>query len=171
MISIQKYHSCWYPVNRHHQYPSRNHVVSDHYLDGLVQERRNSSALAMELRLSCINPLIWSLMGPSISHWDVGCKLSAHGPHYTIDFSIIFNSADISFGPYSNGLTTANFALKAKWIFRGIHLSIHDPRCPLCNTCSSPWILSIFDTKDIQCGTGITWSVFCKIPRQTIACP
>ena len=25
------------------------------YVDGLVQERRNSSALAMELRLSCIN--------------------------------------------------------------------------------------------------------------------
>ena len=27
-------------------------------IDGLVQERRNSSALAMELRLSCINPSI-----------------------------------------------------------------------------------------------------------------
>ena len=26
------------------------------YIDGLVQERRNSSALAMELRLSCTNP-------------------------------------------------------------------------------------------------------------------
>ena len=25
-------------------------------VDGLVQERRNSSALAMELRLSCTNP-------------------------------------------------------------------------------------------------------------------
>ena len=28
-------------------------------IDGLVQERRNSSALAMELRLSCTNPSIW----------------------------------------------------------------------------------------------------------------
>ena len=28
-------------------------------IDGLVQERRNSSALTMELRLSCTNPLIW----------------------------------------------------------------------------------------------------------------
>ena len=28
------------------------------YIDGLVQERRNPGALAMELRLSCINPLI-----------------------------------------------------------------------------------------------------------------
>ena len=29
------------------------------HLDGLVQERRNSSALAMELRLSSINPPMW----------------------------------------------------------------------------------------------------------------
>ena len=30
------------------------------YIDGLVQVRRNSSALAMKLRLSCINPSIYS---------------------------------------------------------------------------------------------------------------
>ena len=29
-----------------------------HYFNGLVQERRNSSALAMELRLTCTNPSI-----------------------------------------------------------------------------------------------------------------
>ena len=29
------------------------------YIDGLVQKRRNSSALAMELRLSCTIPSIW----------------------------------------------------------------------------------------------------------------
>ena len=28
-------------------------------IDGLVQERRNSSALAMELRLSCTNQSTW----------------------------------------------------------------------------------------------------------------
>ena len=28
------------------------------YIDGLVQERRNSIANALELRLSCTNPLI-----------------------------------------------------------------------------------------------------------------
>ena len=33
-------------------------MSSLHYIDGLVQERRNSSALAMELRLSCTNPSI-----------------------------------------------------------------------------------------------------------------
>ena len=30
------------------------------YIDGLVQERRNSSALAIELCLSCTYPLIYS---------------------------------------------------------------------------------------------------------------
>ena len=30
--------------------------AADLQIDGLMQERRNSSALAMELRLSCINP-------------------------------------------------------------------------------------------------------------------
>ena len=34
------------------------HPKSIHHCDGLVQERHNSSALAMELRLSSINPLI-----------------------------------------------------------------------------------------------------------------
>ena len=30
-----------------------------HNIDGLVQERRNSSALAIELRLSCTNLSTW----------------------------------------------------------------------------------------------------------------
>ena len=33
---------------------------SDTYIDGLVQERRNSSALAMELCLSRTNLLTWA---------------------------------------------------------------------------------------------------------------
>ena len=36
--------ACWHP-----------------HVDGLVQERRNSSALAAELRLSCTKPMMWSL--------------------------------------------------------------------------------------------------------------
>ena len=38
------------------------------YFDGLAQERRNSSALAMELRLSCTNPSIYAL-GPFSLTW------------------------------------------------------------------------------------------------------
>ena len=37
-------------------------------IDGLVQERRNSSALAIELRLSCTNPSIW------MREWGWVCK-------------------------------------------------------------------------------------------------
>ena len=33
------------------------------HIDGLMQERRNSSALAMKLRLSCINPSILRPVG------------------------------------------------------------------------------------------------------------
>ena len=33
-------------------------VMTSSYTDGLVQERRNSTANALELRLSCTNPLI-----------------------------------------------------------------------------------------------------------------
>ena len=33
-----------------------NKRQSQSYIDELVQERRNSSVLAMELRLSCTNP-------------------------------------------------------------------------------------------------------------------
>ena len=36
----------------------------DDGIDGLVQERRNSSALAMELRLSCTNPSTWKRFLP-----------------------------------------------------------------------------------------------------------
>ena len=41
--------------------PLPEQILTYHQLDGLVQERRNSSVLAMELRLSCINPSNWSL--------------------------------------------------------------------------------------------------------------
>ena len=33
-------------------------IGEPHYIDGLVQERRNSIAIALELRLSCTNPSI-----------------------------------------------------------------------------------------------------------------
>ena len=36
--------------------------IQYNYFDGLVQERHNSSALAMELHLSCTNPSIWTCL-------------------------------------------------------------------------------------------------------------
>ena len=40
------------------------------HIDGLVQERRNSSALALELRLSCTNPFIFAFCKINTS-WQV----------------------------------------------------------------------------------------------------
>ena len=41
------------------------------YINGLVQERRNSIADALELRLSCTNPSIWALkpLGSIHKNW------------------------------------------------------------------------------------------------------
>ena len=47
-------------------------------IDGLMHERRNSSALAMELRLSCTNPSIWQHKAP------IGYK------HHKVTFSTLF---------------------------------------------------------------------------------
>ena len=54
-------------------------------IDGLVQERRNSIANALELRLSCINPSTCELHEPRIfypsGHWPetvANAHVSAH---------------------------------------------------------------------------------------------
>ena len=39
--------------------PGKCHLCYFLHIHGLVQERRNSSALVMEFRLYCTNPLIW----------------------------------------------------------------------------------------------------------------
>ena len=47
-------------------------------IDGLVQERRNSSALTLELCLSCTNPSVWSLCFMQEQHnffRDLDCEL------------------------------------------------------------------------------------------------
>ena len=42
-----------------YMYMYENDPINHKRIDGLVQERRNSSELAMELRISCTNPLIY----------------------------------------------------------------------------------------------------------------
>ena len=39
------------------------------HIDGLVQEIRNSSTVAIELRLSCTNPLIYDFIQPFSGQW------------------------------------------------------------------------------------------------------
>ena len=43
-------------------YKSKNiHICMINHVDGLVQERRNSIAYALGLRLSCSNPPMWMI--------------------------------------------------------------------------------------------------------------
>ena len=56
------------------------------HIDGLVQERRNSSALAMELRLSCINPAIYTCKDGAyfeMAVWNSGAYPMEFGPSFT----------------------------------------------------------------------------------------
>ena len=46
----------------------------DDHIDGLMQERRNSSALAMELHLSCTNPSIYARFQPMHLLWEHLCS-------------------------------------------------------------------------------------------------
>ena len=62
----------------HTSFPLCIHV----YINGLVQERRNSSALAMELRLSCTNPSIWYIKCQSMSLFDVSAAVQLPLPDY-----------------------------------------------------------------------------------------
>ena len=52
----------WQRTTATHTFMRVSHVyhVLDNYIDGLVQKRRNSSALTMELRLSWTKPSIYS---------------------------------------------------------------------------------------------------------------
>ena len=56
------------------------------FFDGLVQERRNSSALAMELRFSCTNPAKCTTLLQEFCTWFVLCCVMlcyVPGPFYT----------------------------------------------------------------------------------------
>ena len=68
------------------------HQAPSHYISGLVQERCNSNALAMELRLSCVNPLTWANADPDLCPYIVSLghnelitteTLINHVKHYT----------------------------------------------------------------------------------------
>ena len=54
----------------------RNFTSDANLIDGLVQERRNSIANALKLRLSCINPLLCCLLLCSQESQDTGRLVS-----------------------------------------------------------------------------------------------
>ena len=79
-----------------------DHIITErfwsHYdINRSVQERRNSSALAMELRLSCTNPLIWLIfcinthmryeMSFVSSQYDFGSKNTIAAQHAMLHYN------------------------------------------------------------------------------------
>ena len=73
--------------------------VSAPYFNGLVQERRNSSAIAMELRLSCTNPIHWQ---PAREIWGfLYLQMSCN------DLMIMWRYQDSN--PSSTGRTTPHY--------------------------------------------------------------
>ena len=61
-LKLQPHHPEDNELNRISQY-----MVIRAYFNGLLQEKRNSSALAMELRLSSINPSIYQCYLPILT--------------------------------------------------------------------------------------------------------
>ena len=57
-----------------------NNVI--HQIDGLVQKRRNSSANALELRLSCTNPSKYAAKFPSRRDFFKGSPSTSKWPAY-----------------------------------------------------------------------------------------
>ena len=56
LLANTQYHSCWCPG-----FLCVLPAINSHYVDGLMQERRKSIANALEICLSCTNPLILTM--------------------------------------------------------------------------------------------------------------
>ena len=72
-VTVMQAYWCMWCVHNKAMYVQANrplHWFWIHYFDWLVQERRNSSALAMDLRLSCTNPSIYGRQG-DMPYWYV----------------------------------------------------------------------------------------------------
>ena len=66
------------------------------HIDGLVHERSNSNALALELHLSCSNPSIWGIksgldLQVDVCHCNPLCYPSVHYPRYLNRLIFLFS--------------------------------------------------------------------------------
>ena len=89
------------------------------HIDGLVQERRNPSALAMELRLSCINPQYDSKRIPLFTS------------HLVASFALLHGQSLLPKRHDSSALVTDLYLLYqhikgwTKWVIFCIHIQLH----------------------------------------------
>ena len=70
-------------IIEHNFHPGRGpELLNDLYIDGLVQERRNSSKLAMELVLSCTNPSMYRCRKTSYIYISYSREISEDMYHF-----------------------------------------------------------------------------------------
>ena len=120
---------------------NKEHLCS-HNINGIVQERGNSSALAMELHLSCANPSISPMgitstsrkLGISFSSYNVSCYSASHS---------IWLAARLSPSRPRDTYTCLHHLIHMDLIHRGkqtpgtIHLNL--------NRCDINFIVTIYD--------------------------
>ena len=104
-------------------------VRGNEYIDGLLQERRNSSALAMELHLSCSNPSIYP---HGVSNVSIGLRRTrsayAYNAHQVRICNHRFEHINFPFGEQS--LNYINYS------------------CNICNHCHKPFVYCLSTTPD-----------------------
>ena len=80
-----------------------------HHIGGLVQERRNSIANALELRLSCTNPSIWMQSRKlSVTHW--GYRQVSNISRTLVGNKIVDHPDVVGASPVGAAPTTASFS-------------------------------------------------------------
>ena len=85
IVIISSYDLCiWYPIY--------------YYIHGLVQERCNSGALAMELRLSCTNPSIYGFVWNTLTQFSLFAGMFSESHHVEVwyTFPLAFPYHNIS---------------------------------------------------------------------------
>ena len=100
-------------------------LSSEHnsHVDGLVQERRNSSALAMELHLSCTNPSMWITVQWYYSKVSFSPNTAAAGESTLWIYTLIARLMGPTLGPSGADRTQVGPML-APWTLLSGHLRI-----------------------------------------------
>ena len=105
-------------------------LIYHSHIDGLVQERCNSNALAMELLLSCTNPSIYDTIEHTVQQlqWSSFGQICTHGQQasYRVSFVSYTKKND-------HDISRAHCTLKSKYIVRKCIENWELSWCPICH--------------------------------------
>ena len=104
------------------------------HINGLMQERRNSIANALELRLSCTNPSIYS----PCNYWSIRALMSAWNilgnmvSHYRVIIDLSQSAPAMGWGsPLHAWLASVNWISGAHCLNRRYHHGAHGMHCQI----------------------------------------